>query len=93
MYCPRCGRQPITDELRFCSYCGFKLGVVKAALADCDDAAPAGLNEVRTLLCQPRTRDISIGVILMLRAPCSRLGSPGWLVVKPAPLHSRSPIH
>ncbi|HEU4435248.1 MAG TPA: hypothetical protein VFR51_17815, partial [Pyrinomonadaceae bacterium] len=65
MYCPRCGRQPITDELRFCSYCGFKLGVVKASLADCDDAAPAGLNEARTLLCQPRTREISIGVILM----------------------------
>jgi len=65
MYCPRCGRQPIADELRFCSYCGFKLGVVKASLADCDELAPGDLTEARTLLRQPRTREISIGVILM----------------------------
>lgn len=39
MYCPRCGRQPASDALRFCSYCGFKLGVVKASLADEDDVS------------------------------------------------------
>ena len=65
MYCPRCGRQPIADELRFCSYCGFKLGVVKASLADSEESAPVALTDARTVLCQPRTRDISIGVILM----------------------------
>jgi hypothetical protein len=65
MYCPRCGRQPIADELRFCSYCGFKLAVVKASLADCEEAARAGLSDTGTLLRQPRHRDISIGVILM----------------------------
>lgn len=66
MYCPRCGRQPIADELRFCSYCGFKLGVVKASLSDSDDAqTPAGSSEVRTVPRLPRQRDINIGVILM----------------------------
>ena len=45
MYCPRCGHQPITNELRFCSYCGFKLGVVKASLAD-DDAGATGRDAV-----------------------------------------------
>jgi hypothetical protein len=65
MYCPRCGRQPIADELRFCSYCGLKLGVVKASLADCEEVAPAGLTGTRTLLREPRNRDTSIGVILM----------------------------
>ena len=65
MFCPRCGRQPIADELRFCSYCGFKLGVVKAALADNEEAAPPVLTDARTALHQPRNRDISIGVILM----------------------------
>jgi len=65
MYCPRCGRQPIADELRFCSYCGFKLGVVKASLADCEEVAPAGGSDARTLLRAPRHREISIGVILM----------------------------
>jgi hypothetical protein len=65
MYCPRCGRQPIADELRFCSYCGFKLGIVKASLADSEEVAPTGLIGARTLLFEPRNRDISTGVILM----------------------------
>ncbi len=65
MYCPRCGRQPITDELRFCSYCGFKLAVVKASLAESEEAAPAVLTEARPLLREPRNRDTSIGVVLM----------------------------
>jgi hypothetical protein len=71
MYCPRCGHQPISSELRFCSYCGFKLGVVKASLAEDDEtntsananALPAKANtEVSTL---PRHRNINIGVALM----------------------------
>jgi hypothetical protein len=79
MYCPRCGRQPIADELRFCSYCGLKLGVVKASLVDCEEVAPGGVTDARTLLRQPRNREISIGVILMfagtlLAAWIGRLG-------------------
>ena len=65
MYCPRCGRQPISDELRFCSYCGFKLGVVKASLSESDDVHPAGSSEALTLVRMPRQRDINIGLILM----------------------------
>jgi hypothetical protein len=61
MYCPRCGRQPISEELRFCSYCGFKLGVVKAAVSDSEDVQPDALTAVRL----PRQRDINIGVIVM----------------------------
>ncbi len=64
MYCPRCGRQPITESLRFCSYCGFKLGVVKAVLAD-DDEASADSFTVQVITKQPRQRDINIGVTLM----------------------------
>jgi hypothetical protein len=60
MYCPRCGRQPIADELRFCSYCGFKLGLVKASLADSEEATV--LVAARTLAPQ---RDINLGVILI----------------------------
>ena len=64
MYCPRCGHQPISDALRFCSYCGFKLGVVKASLAD-DEVS---MMEPSTKQAPPkplRQRDINIGVILM----------------------------
>ena len=65
MFCPRCGRQPIADELRFCSYCGLKLAVVKASLADSEEVAPAGVTDARTMLRLPRHREISVGVILM----------------------------
>lgn len=33
MYCPRCGQQQVSDEMRFCSRCGFALGVVRELLA------------------------------------------------------------
>ena len=59
MYCPRCGHQPISDSLRFCSYCGFKLGVVKASLED----EPVALEQAPPQT--PRHRDMNIGVILM----------------------------
>src|SRR4030095_12882143 len=66
MYCPRCGRPPIADELRFCSYCGLKLGVVKASLSESEDAqTPAASADVPTVIRLPRQRDISLGVILM----------------------------
>ena len=66
MYCPRCGRQPIADELRFCSYCGFKLGVVKASLSDSEDGQPLdGSSDISTVVRLPRQRDINIGAILM----------------------------
>lgn len=62
MYCPRCGRQPISDAIRFCSYCGFKLGVVKASLADDDEVRGTEPPQTRT---EQRQRDINIGVLLM----------------------------
>jgi hypothetical protein len=51
--------------LRFCSYCGFKLGVVKAALAEGEEAPAATSSETPTLTRQPRQRDMNLGVILM----------------------------
>ena len=64
MYCPRCGHQSISDELRFCSYCGFKLGVVKASLAD-ESESSADSFTIQVLNKELRQRDINIGVILM----------------------------
>jgi hypothetical protein len=64
MYCPRCGHQPISDSLRFCSYCGFKLGVVKASLADDDDVSASSFT-IQVITKEPRQRDLNIGVILM----------------------------
>ena len=28
MHCPKCGQQQVSDEMRFCSRCGFALGIV-----------------------------------------------------------------
>ena len=64
MYCPRCGHQPISDAMRFCSYCGFKLGVVKASLADDDDVSKMAQFTIQEVS-KERQRDINIGVILM----------------------------
>ena len=64
MYCPRCGRQPVSDALRFCSYCGFKLGVVKASLADDDDVSAMDRFTVHELP-KERQKDITSGIILM----------------------------
>lgn len=32
MYCPRCSQQQVSDEVSFCTRCGFQLGVVKELL-------------------------------------------------------------
>ena len=64
MYCPRCGHQSISDSLRFCSYCGFKLSVVKASLADEDEASESTFT-IQVINKELRQRDINIGVILM----------------------------
>ena len=63
MYCPRCGHQPVSDALRFCSYCGFRLGVVKASLADDDDVS--GDHFTVHEIPKERQRDVNSGILLM----------------------------
>jgi hypothetical protein len=38
MYCPKCSQIQTEDGRRFCSRCGFQLGVVKELLAESDSA-------------------------------------------------------
>ncbi len=33
MHCPRCGQQQVSEETKFCSRCGFPLGLVSEILA------------------------------------------------------------
>lgn len=33
MYCPKCSQQQVSDELRFCSRCGFSLSAVRELIA------------------------------------------------------------
>ena len=32
MHCPQCGQQQVSDEMRFCSRCGFALSIVTELL-------------------------------------------------------------
>jgi len=34
MFCPNCGQQQATEQMRFCSRCGFPLGLVSEILAN-----------------------------------------------------------
>jgi len=34
MHCPRCGQQQVSDQTKFCSRCGFQLGLVSELLAN-----------------------------------------------------------
>jgi len=40
MYCPQCSQQQISDEMRFCSRCGFPLGKVMQLVATGGEVAP-----------------------------------------------------
>jgi hypothetical protein len=82
MYCPRCGHQPVSNELRFCSYCGFKLGVIKATLAEHDEEHAPTVANAEPVNSPPSHRNMNIGVIMMfLGAALSILfsGRPGGI--------------
>lgn len=34
MHCPRCGQQQVSNEIKFCSRCGFQMGLVAEILAN-----------------------------------------------------------
>jgi len=52
MYCPRCNQQQASDEVSFCTRCGFQLGVVKKLLAT-DGALPSPLKDFQSSISSP----------------------------------------
>ena len=61
MFCPKCSRQQISDNIRFCSGCGFQLSAVKALLAD-----DASFSEASAPDRSRRKKDMTIGAVLMV---------------------------
>ncbi|HVF54973.1 MAG TPA: zinc ribbon domain-containing protein [Pyrinomonadaceae bacterium] len=65
MFCPKCSQQQISEEVRFCSRCGFQLGIVKALLVaeDVPGTLASGTPQVPDR--SRRKRDVTFGALLM----------------------------
>jgi hypothetical protein len=65
MHCPQCGQQQASNEMRFCSRCGFPLGGVVELLAR--GGIPSSSNaEPQEQSLSPRYKGVRQGVIMML---------------------------
>lgn len=65
MYCPQCGQQQASSEMRFCSRCGFPLGGVVELLAQ-GGVLKSGGDALRETALSPRRRGVKQGVLMML---------------------------
>lgn len=72
MFCPKCGQQQVSDEVRFCSRCGFQLEAVKMLLVGDSSSVAIGATALQTSARDrrgnesPRRRGIKQGAMLML---------------------------
>jgi hypothetical protein len=68
MYCPHCGQQQSSEEMRFCSRCGFPLGVIAQVLAQGGVLATRDADSSQGRRMSPRQRGVRQGAMLMLSA-------------------------
>jgi zinc-ribbon domain len=64
MYCPRCGQQQISDEMKFCSRCGLPMSGLAEWLAG-GEVPAARPQETQGLLRSPRRKKIRRAAKLM----------------------------
>jgi hypothetical protein len=65
MHCPKCGQQQVSDEMRFCSRCGFALGIVTELLVT-GGTLPERGSESFAAKFGGRKRGKRLGLLLML---------------------------
>ena len=65
MYCPQCGQLQISDNVRFCSRCGFLLEGVTAVLGS-GGHVPTRYVQPGNLPLSPRSKGVRQGAMLML---------------------------
>jgi hypothetical protein len=65
MYCPQCGQQQASSEMRFCSRCGFPMGGVAELLAQ-GGVPRSSSEEAQEQTFSPRRRGVRQGVLMML---------------------------
>ena len=76
MFCPKCSQQQ-PPEMRFCSRCGFALGVVALALEN-DGVLPAAVDEASQKKRSTRNRIMGESAIFTLVAWLLALGATAW---------------
>jgi hypothetical protein len=65
MYCPNCGQQQISNQIRFCSKCGMPLEAVSTVLTN-GGVLPISNTPTSVKSTSPRKKGIKQGGILML---------------------------
>lgn len=63
MYCPKCSQQQVSEEVRFCSRCGFSLVAVRELIANGGALAQRGAQAAQL---SPSQRGVRKGARLML---------------------------
>lgn len=66
MYCPQCGQQQASSEMRFCSRCGFPLGGVAQLLVQGGVLNSGGEELQQQKSSSPRRKGVQQGVVMML---------------------------
>jgi hypothetical protein len=64
MYCPKCSQEQASDEMRFCSRCGFALTIVSQLIAN--GGALPGFETHKDGQLSPRQKGVRKGVMLMI---------------------------
>src|ERR1043165_6536148 len=64
MFCPRCSQEQVSEQMRFCSRCGFPLIVVSQLIAG--DGKMPGFDEEGKPRRSRRQKGIRLGTLLML---------------------------
>lgn len=65
MYCPNCGQQQATSEIRFCSRCGFPLAGVAHLLASGGELANLMMSDSGERRLSPRQKGLRQGTLLL----------------------------
>lgn len=88
MFCPKCSQQQVSDSVRFCSRCGFRLNAVKELL-DQEEALATREGQSRADSFLPGQKDISIGAGLMF---CGGIVAVVWgFIIGAGPLDTALP--
>ena len=64
MYCPQCSQEQVSEEMRFCSRCGFPLAIVSQLVRN--GGALPGLEPEAKGPLSPRQKGVRWGVMLMI---------------------------